>query len=99
MEIAYSVNIIPIRLTYERWFHIIENHDEMASYYYEILETIEQPNLVIKGKKGTLKAVRNYGKNRWLVAIYREVSKIDGFVITAYFLDERPKGEIIWRQH
>jgi len=27
MEVAYSVNSVPIRLTYERWFHIIENHD------------------------------------------------------------------------
>lgn len=30
-------------------------------------------------------------KNKWLVVIYREISKEDGFVITAYFLDKRPK--------
>ena len=35
MEIAYSVNGTPIRLTYERWFHITENHDDLASYYFE----------------------------------------------------------------
>jgi len=28
IEIAYSVNGVPIRLTYERWFHITENHDD-----------------------------------------------------------------------
>lgn len=38
-------------------------------------------------------------KNNWLVAVYREISKTDGFIITAYFLDKRPKGEIIWRQN
>ena len=98
MDIAFSKNGVPIRLNYERWYHITENHDDMASYYYDVLETIENPNLVIRGNKGTLKAARNLGKNKWLVVIYREISKKDGFTITAYFLDKKPKGEIIWQQ-
>ena len=28
MDIAYSINNIPIRLTRERWFQITENHDD-----------------------------------------------------------------------
>jgi hypothetical protein len=99
MNIAYSVNGVLIRLTYERWYHIIENHDDLASYFHEVLETIEKPDFVVKGNKGTLKATKNIGKNKWLTVIYREVSKKDGFIITAYFLDKKPKGEIIWRQH
>lgn len=99
MEISYSVNGVPVRLTYERWYHIIENHDDLASYFYEVLETIENPEFVIRGNKGTLKATRNIGKNKSLVVIYREVSKMDGFIITAYFLDKRPKGEVIWQQN
>jgi hypothetical protein len=99
MRIAYSVNNVPIRLTYERWYHIIENHDDLASYFYEVLETVEKPDFVVRGNKGTLKATRNTGKNRWIVVIYRETSKTDGFIITAYFLDKRPKGEIIWRRN
>ncbi len=98
MAIAYSVNGVPIRLTYERWYHIIESHDDLASYFYEVLETIERPNIVIRGKKGTLKATRNMGRNRWLVAIYRENSKNDGFIITAYILDRKPKGDVIRQQ-
>ena len=98
MDIAYSRNGVPIRLGYERWYHITENHDDMASYYYDVLETIENPSLVIRGNKGTLRAARNFGKNKWLVVIYREISKKDGFIITAYFLDKRPKGEIIWQR-
>ncbi len=98
MDIAYTKNGVPIRLSYERWYHITENHDDMASYYYDVLEAVENPNLIIRGNKGTLKAARNLGKNKWLVVIYREVSKKDGFIITAYFLDKRPKGEIIWQQ-
>lgn len=99
MDIAYSINGVPIRLTYERWYHIIENHDDLASYFFDVLETVEHPEFVMKGNKGTLKATKSMGKKKWLVAVYREISKTDGFVITAYFLDDKPKGEIIWQQN
>lgn len=97
-EIAFSVNGVPIRLTYERWFHITENHDDLASYYFEVLETIENPEFVMRANKGSLKATKNTGKRKWLVVIHREISKEDGFVITAYFLDKKPKGGIVWKR-
>ena len=84
--------------TYERWYHIIENHDDLASYFFEVLELIEKPELIIRGNKGSLKAVKNVGKNKWLIVVYRELSKNDGFVITAYFLDKKPRGEEVWKQ-
>ena len=34
MDQAVSRNGVPIRLTEERWFHIVENHDDLAGYYY-----------------------------------------------------------------
>jgi len=98
VDIAYSVNGVPIRLTYERWFHITENHDDLASYYFQVLEAIEKPEFIVRGNRGTLKATKNIGKNKWLVVVYREISKKDGFTITAYFLDERAKGDVIWQQ-
>ena len=98
MDIANSVNGVPIRLTYERWYHIVENHDEMASYFHDVLEAIEGPEWVVRGNRGALKAVRSLGKRKWLVVLYREVSRTDGFVITAYLLDTRPKGKIAWRR-
>jgi hypothetical protein len=39
MDITRSVNDVPVRLNYERWYHIVD-HDEMASYYHDVLETI-----------------------------------------------------------
>ncbi|WP_446009409.1 hypothetical protein [Candidatus Electrothrix sp.] len=98
MDIAYSVKGVPIRLTYERWYHITENHDELASYFHETLNVVEKPDIIIHGNNGSLKAAKNFGKKKWLVVVYREVSKNDGFIITAYFLSTKPKGEIIWRQ-
>lgn len=66
MEITYSVKDVPIRLSYERWFHITENHDELASYYFEVLETVEKPDFIARGNKGSLKAARAWEKiNGW----------------------------------
>ena len=73
MEIAYSVNDVPIRLTYERWFHITENHDDLASYYFQVIEVVEKPEFIMRGNKGTLKAAKNMGKDRWLTVVYKEI--------------------------
>src|ERR1035437_8030326 len=70
MDIAHSVNGVPIRLNYERWYHIVENHDELASYYDEVLETVAGPDFVVRGNAGALKAARHLGKQRWLVVVY-----------------------------
>jgi len=43
MDIAYSIDNVPIRLTAERWFHIVENHDEMAGHHESVLTTVEVP--------------------------------------------------------
>ena len=99
MDIARSVNGVPIRLTHERWYHIVENHDEMASHFHDCLETVEAPEFVVRGNAGTLKAARNRGRRKWLIVVYREVSRNDGFVITAYFLNAKPKGTIEWPRH
>lgn len=49
MDISYSINGVPIRLTHERWYHIIENHDDLASYFFEALDTVENPDFVFRG--------------------------------------------------
>ena len=97
-DVARSVNVVPIRLTYERWYHIVENHDEMVGSFHDVLETVERPQIVVHGNRGALKAARSLGKRRWLVVIYREVTKRDGFVITAYLLNGKPKGKTAWQR-
>ena len=57
--------------------HEIPHADDLASYFFEVLETVERPELVVRGNKGTLKAVRNIGRNKWIVVVYREKSKED----------------------
>ncbi len=97
MDVAHSVNGVPVRLSYERWYHIVENHDDLASTFHDVLDTVEKPDFVARGSHGALKAVKNMGRKKWMVVVYRELAKKDGFVITAYLLSKRPKGDVIWR--
>lgn len=69
MLITKSVDGVPIRLTEERWQHIVDRHPEM------------------KGQKAEL-------TDKYLVAVYREISPSDGFIVTAYFATEPAK----WRE-
>ena len=96
MDVAYSVNRVPIRLTAERWRHIVNSHDEMAGYYDDCLQAIEGPDLVLKGTRRSLKAVRGFGRNRFLVVIYRELAPSDGFVITTYFTRKIKRRGVTW---
>ncbi len=90
MRTVNSKNGVPIRLTEERWLHITEEHSEMAGYYFEVLEAIESPDAIYEGKSGECIAAKEIKATQYLVVIYRERSKEDGFVITA-FLTSRPK--------
>lgn len=98
MDSVTSVNDVPIRLTAERWFHIVENHDEVAGYYDAVLETVADPDAVTPGYRGALVAVRSYGRRRYLCVIYREVTPDDGFIITAYFSQKVDRKKAIWKR-
>jgi len=90
MEKAQSKNGIPIRLTDERWIHITEEHSELAGYYFEVLETVQDPQAVYDGKLGELIAVKEVETGKFMAVVYKEISREDGFVITA-FLTKRIK--------
>jgi len=103
MDIAISVTKTPIRLTEERWMHISVGHPEIADFYYEILETIENPEKIVEGRNGELiaKGCILEETDKFLVVIYKESEKADGFVITAYLsnkLSELEKRRLLWEQ-
>jgi len=84
METIDSKNHVPIRLTEERWLHMTEGHPELAGYYYEVLEAIADPEAIYEGDDGALIAKKKNTEDKYLVVIYRELNKTDGFVITAF---------------
>lgn len=98
MDSVSSVNGVAIRLTAERWFHIVENHDDLAGYYDEVLTVVSDPEVVVPGYSGSLIAVRNYARRRYLCVIYREVTPDDSFVITAYFSTSVNRKKAIWKR-
>jgi len=96
-----SVSGITIRLTDERWVHISEGHPEMAGSYFEVLEAISEPDVVVEGNECELIAVRMLPNGKFLVVVYRETEGNDGFVITA-FLTRRAsfieKRKTLWER-
>ena len=95
MEIAYSVNGVPIRLTEERWQHIIEGHFDLINYKEDLLKVIEQPEFIYRGRRASLIATRSYGR-RGILRVYYKEQRSDGFIITARFSDTQPKEVRIW---
>lgn len=100
MDIALSINNVPIRLTTERWDHISHNHDDLVGYYYDVLNVVKTPDMVLNAYGRSLMAIKNYGKKKYLCVIYKEISRKDGFIITAYFSTNVHKQEykIVWQK-
>jgi hypothetical protein len=72
-----------IRLTDERWSHIVEEPGELVGYRRDVLTAIAQPARVLAGFRGELFAITEIASGKWLVVVYREIGD-DGFVITAF---------------
>ena len=99
MHVVRSKNNVPVRLSEERWFHIVEEHSEMAGYYFEVLEAVEQPEAIYAGKAGEDIAVKQIEKGKYIVVVYKELGKEDGFVITAFLtrrMEQLARRRKIW---
>ncbi len=98
LGVAVSVNAVPIRLTDERWEHILDGHAEFSyNDYALILEAIENPEYILQGRRGSLIALVALGHKAYLHVFYRELSGQDGFVITAAIRNARDKARILWQ--
>ncbi|PIZ66685.1 hypothetical protein CO051_01050 [Candidatus Roizmanbacteria bacterium CG_4_9_14_0_2_um_filter_39_13] len=92
---------VPIRLTSERLAHILENHQEMMSYVFELEVIIRDPDYIIEGKQQERISLREY-KNYYLVVIYKEDQNTkDGFIITAFKttnIQYYSRKNILWKK-
>ena len=98
---ALSKNGVPIRLPDKRWIHLTEGHSEMAGYYSEVLETLEDPDAIYEGGSGELLAAKEIQTDKYIVVVYKEISEKDGFVITAFLSSRRKQLErrrMVWPQ-
>jgi hypothetical protein len=85
-------------LTAERWYHIVENHDDLAGHCDDVLNAVENPDLVLRGYKVALIGVRGAGRGIYLCVVYQEVKRTDGFIISAYFTSQVNRKQVIWRR-
>lgn len=100
---AISVSGAKIKLTSGSIQHIIRKHPEAKPYLEQVIETVENPDLIIQGEFGELKALKFYESlhigSKYFVVPYREKDS-EGFIITAYFTSnlDRVRGAIVWRR-
>jgi len=102
-NIAISINKIPIRLSDERWKHISIGHPEMAEYFDQLLECVENPEIVYIGSEGEFLAVKSLNNEgiKFIVVVYKEIENDDGFIITAFLtnkLNYLKNKQILWKQ-
>ena len=103
VDVAISINKVPIRMTKERWSHISVGHPEIAPYYDVILETIETPENVYLGNYDEYIAIKKTGddKDKFIVVIYKETGSNDGFIITSFITNKKSyfeRKKLIWKQ-
>lgn len=98
-----SKNGVNIRLTQERWGHITTSHLELNPNNYKlVLNVVANPDIIFKGDTKELLAVKNEPRKRiWFVVAYKEVSREDGFILTAYLTTDSSwlfQKEIVWNK-
>ena len=98
MDVVRSVNGVPIRLTDERWEHIVDGHADLRNDRDRILQVVGSPDIVVRARAGALSALSREASGQSFVVVYREMSEEDGFVITAYRTSRNPaiRKEVVW---
>lgn len=96
-----STNGVSIRLTKERWAHIITSHLEINPKTNKwILMVVKNPDVILEGDFGELLAVKKKPRSKtYLVVPYKEVNSKDGFILTAYLTTDTKrlfKRKVIW---
>jgi len=101
--ITTSISGKEIRLTLKQWFHIVESHNYMAGNVEKILETVNKPDLNVKGYKEEFIALKFYSEtnisSKWCVVVYKENES--GSIITSFFTskpDTIEKRGVIWKK-
>jgi len=102
-HVGKKADAMKVKLSRKVLKHIVARHPEVSAYTHKMVEAVQNPDLIIKGLRGELKAIKFYTKlyigPKYLVVVYRELYG-EKVIITAYFTSNvaRVKGEVIWRK-
>lgn len=95
---VHSINNATIRLTQERWLHIIDYHKELSNFQLEILLTIANPDMICfspHGMQPNFAAVKSfdrlaeYSLATNLIVHYKELDVSTGFILTAFVMSDK----------
>ena len=95
-----SVRGVRIRLTHKQWNHIITARPKLKGFQRQIPQTVEEPDEVYAPPphlKPQLHAIKRFeelakaGLAEFLVVVYRELTPMEGFIITAFPISDRRK--------
>lgn len=97
IRIIKSINSVPIRLTATQWQHILKRHPKLKDFQDHILLTVEQPYRIYSAPETELEfaamkvfpELREKGLAENLIVHYKELSKKDGFIITAFVMSDK----------
>lgn len=96
--IAHSISGVPIRLTDERWEHILDSHPELGAFRDKLLDAVGNPDYILASRRGAFAAVVVLGRKAFLHVFYVEKGRHDGFILSARLQDRMDKARIVWRK-
>ena len=83
--------------------NIIASHADMKDNQKLVLETIREPDMILKGVTDELRAIKFFSEThlgpKYIMVAYKELSEKDGFIVTAYKtsrIDKIVKRGVIW---
>ena len=100
LAVTLSKNRVRIRLTEERWKHIVMLHPNLTNKQTKVLGTVKNPDCIFRGREKELLAASKLSVKVYLVVVYKEVG-VDGFIITAYDTTDVKwlfRKEMIWNK-
>jgi len=102
---AVSIDNVVIRITKERWEHVITRH-RLEKSLQEILETISKPDKIFVPPTGypqqkmaikKFSSLKQIGLAINLTVHYKEISTEDGFLITAFAISNKRLERLVRR--
>jgi len=109
VAIVKSINNADVRLTEERWLHIVEYHRELINFQLEVLLTIADPDKVYlspSGMESNFASVKvfdrlaDFGLAKNLTVHYKELSQSNGFILTPFVISDKrlTKRFMLWQK-
>lgn len=80
--ISHSINGVPIRLTDERWEHILDLHPELGAFRDTLLDAVENPNYILASRRGAFAAVVVLGRRLFFTSsTLKRADEMDSFFL------------------